>query len=681
MAWWLGAWRQTAIVAAPILAVVSYLTAAHGRDRADRMVWPNQADFLKAAGRTAVLGYGLAVLCLAGLDILHQVRLPQLVSPLVSNPIEGREALKGWLLSQGQNIYPAGSGYPRLITLYPPLYYAVAAGFAWLAGPGLWCGKLAAASGLALILVALFGLARRGAGSALVGIVAGLAFFITPEAGNGFVCKPDTWAFGLVLAAAWAFTAGRHEARPYGPMVLAGTLLALAAFAKQQTWPLAAGFFLYALAARVGWRRGIAFALSLAGAGLALGAAAYVLFGPGLLEQAVLFPGRMTALAGDNSLAAALARMREYASEHAALLVAYAGWLALCLIKRRLPLPDVLLLVFLPFLARTLMWGGSDANHFLFVSAVAALGAACLAGACLAGGPAARGVGCLALAALLPMNLTLTGLSRADFAPAPAPAEEAQALEARQTLAAIPGPVLMDAEGAYLFAGEPDFSRLRLYDAFETDIYDRLGLAPILDSPMAADIRGRRLARFVDSQVFISKSLLALRDIYYEPAERVGRYALYRPRPERAIVAVPVADRVAREDGGLTVQVTTAQNIRNWGSYIQAEDSNAPLELAYEAVSDTPVERATVTFCPRLTEPGQSVTVIAEDGHGRRTTLALFGYGDGKEGGEGWDNRTTVAFAPAGETFRVIFSLGGAAQLWLDAVHPLVFSAASRSIP
>lgn len=246
---------------------------------------------------------------------------------------------------------------------------------------------------------------------------------------------------------------------------------------------------------------------------------------------------------------------------------------------------------------------------------------------------------------------------------------------ARAILRATDGPVLLDTEGAYLFAGGPDWPRLRVYDAYETDVLDHLGLAPILESVMARDIRARRLARFVDSEVFVSRRLLDLLAIYYEPAEKAGRYTFYRPRPETAIVAVPVADRVARRDGGLTVQVVTARNVRQWGRYIQAAHPDAPLTLVYEATATAPLGRANVTYAPRLTAPGQTMTVTAEDEQGRELARSVHHVGDFANTGEGFANRVRLDFVPTG-TFRVRFDLSPGAQLWLDPAHPLVFAAA-----
>ena len=660
----LGNWREPLLAASPL----PLLALLFGRRR--DIPLPPGPDALFVRG---CLLYALAALVLAAVDLLVQVRLAELLSPLATNPIEGREALKGWLLSRGQTIYPGPDpAYPRLITLYPPLYFAVTAAFAALAGPGLLAGKLAALAGGAVLLLALFGLGRLAAGS-LVGCLAALAFFATPEAGVAFACKPDSLAVGCLLAACLAFAAGRARGSNR-LLAVSGALVALACLGKQQIWPLAAvfgaGLFVY----RLSWPARRAVLAGLAGTGLALAALSLLWFGPEMVGQTILFPRAMTSLAADNSAASALARISAYLSGHWPLVAAYGGWLFLCLLRRRLPLPDLLLLAFAPFLWRTLMWGGSDNNHFLFVSAVAALGAASLAGN-LAGGrrPAARALGVLVLAVLVPGIITLHRPAALSLARPKAALAEAEAV--RTALAAIPGAVLMDAEGAYLFAGTPDFSRLQLYDAFETDMYDRLGLAPMADSPMAADLIGRRVARFVDSQVFISQKLLSLLALYYEPAERVGRYAFYRPRPETALVAVPVADRVARQDGGWSVVASEAANVRNWGSYIQAEDPEKPLLLAYAASGPAPAGSAFVSYCPRLTAPGQTVTVVATTADGRELSRVVHGFGDFPERGEGFDNRTQFDFRPEGAAFVVRFELAGAAQLWLDAVHPLLIGA------
>ncbi|WP_300156679.1 hypothetical protein [Solidesulfovibrio sp.] len=659
-----GLWRETAL-AGGLLATLAGLVGRAGRGR-PRLA--GLGDLLALA----VACYALAALALGVLDGLHQLRLPQLASPIVANPIEGREAVKGWLLAHGGDIYPVGGAYPRLVTLYPPLYYLVVAGFSFLAGPGLWCGRLAALAGLGLLCAVLFGLGRRQAG-AIAGGLAALGFLVLPEAGHGFLCKPDALAVGLLLGGALALPSGRAETAGRARLVLAAALFAGASLSKQQTWPL--------VAAALGWsffvlsrREFLFFALAQV---LALGlgwGAALAFFGPGLVEQVVVFPQKMTALGADNSLAAALARLSRFAAEHAWLLCAYAAWLASCLRRRRLPLADTLLLAYLPFLTRTLMWTGADTNHFLLVAAVAALGAAAGARRWLSlGAPLPRLAGALALASLLPSLVTLNLPGPADLRPTPAALETVA--KARAALAAASGPVLMDAEGAYLFAGGSDWPRLRLYDAYETDVLDHLGLAPILDSVMAGDIRSRGAVRFVDSQVFISRKLLDLLDVYYEPAEKAGRYAFYRPRAAAAIVAMPAADRVARRDGPLEAVAAEAQHVGQWGRYIQSDAADAPLVLDYEAASDAPLGTASVAFCPRFTAPGQRLTATARTLDGRELGRLELGHGGIPETGEGCEKPARLDFTPPGQTFRVSFVLTPGAQLWLDPAHPLVVSA------
>jgi hypothetical protein len=655
----LGNWREP-LLAASLLPLLALL---FGRRRDAPL--PPGPDALFWRG---CLLYALTALVLAGLDLLAQVRLAELLSPLATNPIEGREALKGWLLSQGQTIYPGPTpAYPRLVTLYPPLYFAVTAAFAALTGPGLLAGKLAALAGGLLLLAALFGLGRR-CGGGLTGLLAALAFFAAPEAGNAFACKPDTLAVGCLLAGCLALAVGLTRGSwPW--LVVSGALVAVACLGKQQIWPLAAVFGAWLFVSPLTWGQRRAALAGLVGTGLALAGLSVFWFGPGLVGQTVFFPAAMSGLAADNSQASAAARFAAYLSGHGPLLAAYAGWLLLCLQRRRLPLPDLLLAAFLPFLWRTLMWGGSDTNHFLFVSAVACLGAASLAATLAAGSVWGRAVAVLILAALTPAGITLHRPSALALTPPPAAVAEAGAV--RAALAAIPGDLLIDAEGAYLFAGTADFPRLRLYDAFETDMLDRLGLAPMLASPMAADITGRRAARFVDSQVFVSQKLLSLVQLYYEPAGRVGRYAFYRPRPETALIALPVADRAARSDGGFTAAAVEAANLRQWGDYIQAEDPGRPLVLAYR-VSGPAAVRAFVSYCPRLTGPGQTVAVSAIAADGRELARAVHTFGDFPERGEGFDNRTRLDFPVQGEGVVVRFELGGAAQLWLRAGQPLL---------
>jgi hypothetical protein len=152
---------------------------------------------------------------------MRQTGLTDLVGPFSVNTIEGREAVKAWLMRQGQDIYSPLTGYPFLITLYPPFYYAVAAGMTLVAGPGLLAAKLASLAERGLMLAMLGALARRATGSFVAAVAAPAIFFLTPEATCGFLCKPDTLAFGLVLTAGFFFegaaNGGPGAGRALGP--------------------------------------------------------------------------------------------------------------------------------------------------------------------------------------------------------------------------------------------------------------------------------------------------------------------------------------------------------------------------------------------------------------------------------------------------------------------------------
>lgn len=668
-----GDWHGNAFLLALGAAVFFPLSAAlHVRLPRERPV----NSFGAKAVLAGVLFAFLFVLLAACAAKVRQTGLPDLIGPFSVNTIEGREAVKAWLMRQGQTIYSPLTDYPFLITLYPPLYYAVSAAMTLFVGPGLLAAKLASLAGLGVMLAMLYVLVRRGTGNWLLAMAAPLIFFLTPEATCGFLCKPDTLAFGLVLAACFFFEGATEGPKADRRLLLAAICQALAAFAKQQTWPLAAGFLIYGLAVPGLRRRLPRFLLVALLAGAVLAAVFFLYAGQELFSQVVLFPNRMTTLVNLNRTTTAWERLREYGLTHAWLLGAYAGWLLLCLFRRRLPLADLLALVSLPVLFRVLAWSGSDINHFLFLSAVASVGAVRLAAACLAAPPSIMGLGLVLLAGLQPVTLDLGSFSAADFTPKP----EAAALYAkmRQIVAETPGLVLMDAEGAYPFLGRPEFSRLRLYDAFETDLYDQLNLLPLLSSPIATDIRARRFGRFVDSDVILSPRLKSLLSYYYAPERRIGRYTLYGPRPEQAIVAIPAVDRRVRSDEGLTAAVVEADNVKDFGDHIEADDRNRPFRLVYEVRGRTAMETASVIVCPRIVAPDGAIGLALERGKGKEKPLIRFTWDDTKRSGEGWDNRSEVVFSPDSDVFRVVFTFTPDAELWLDEIHPLAILAAYR---
>ena len=668
-----GDWRTNALLLA-LGATVVFIADAFCRGRLRGGV-PAGRPLTTRIVLTGVLFAFLFVFLAACAAKLRQTGLPDLIGPFAVNTIEGREAAKAWLLRQGQDIYSPLTGYPFLITLYPPLYYAASAAVALFAGPGLLAAKLVSLAGLGLMLAMMYALVRRATGRRFLPLAAPLIFFLTPEATCGFLCKPDTLAFGLVLAACFFFEGAQAGPQASRRLTLAAVCLALAAFAKQQPWPLALAFPAYGLAVP-GLRRRLPHFLATALlAGAALAAAFYAYAGRELFSQVVAFPSRMTTLVNLNRTSTAWERLGEYGATHTWLLGAYAGWLLLCLLRRRLPLADLLALVSLPILFRVLSWSGSDINHFLFLSAVACMGAVRLGAACLAGPAPVMGLGLALVAGLQPAVVDLGRFTAAHFVPKP----EAAALydRLRREVAAAPGLTLMDAEGAYPFLGRPEFSRLRLYDAFEIDLYDQLGLLPLLTSPMAADIRARRFDRFVDSGAILSERLRSLLSYYYLPRERLGRYTLYGPRPEQAIVAVPAADRETRRDNGLTVMLAEAENAKPYVGHLECADPARPYRLIYDVRASGVVDTATVVVFPRILAPGGEVRVGFDAGDGERE-IGRFGFGNTKRSGEGWDNRAEVAFSPGADRFKLVLAVTPQAELWLDETHPLAVLARVR---
>jgi hypothetical protein len=669
-----GDWRTNALflaLAAMIVFILDTFPRIRLRDGglADR-------SLVAKAVLAGVLFAFLFVFLAACADKVRQIGLPDLIGPFSVNTIEGREAVKAGLMRQGQIIYSPLTGYPFLITLYPPLYYVVSAAMALLVGPGLLAAKLASLAGLGLMLAMMYVLVRRRTGSRLLTLAAPLVFFLTPEATCGFLCKPDTLAFGLVLAACVFFEGVADDPTASRHLTFAAICLALAAFAKQQTWLLAAGFLAYGLAVPKLRRRLPRFLLVALLAGAVLAAVFFLYAGKELFSQVVLFPSRMTTLENLNRISTAWERLREYGETHVWLLGAYAGWLSLCLYRRRLPLADLLALVSLPALFRVLAWSGSDINHFLFFSSVAAMGAVRLVGAFLAGPAPVIGLGLVFLAGFQPVTLDLGSFSASDFTPKPAAAALYNQL--LQVVAETPGLVLMDAEGAYPFLGRPEFSKLRLYDAFETDLYDQLDLLPLLSSPIAADIRSRRFSRFVDSDVILSTKLKSLLSYYYAPERRIDRYTLYGPRLEQAIVAIPAVDRKLRSDEGLTAVMVEADNVKVFGNHIEADDRGRPFRLVYEVRGRSVMETARIIACPRIVAPDGAIGLAFENSEGKEKALTRFTWDNTKRSGEGWDNRSEVVFSPGSDAFRVVFTFTPDAELWLDEAHPLAVLASYR---
>ncbi|GAB6037010.1 hypothetical protein JCM15519_15690 [Fundidesulfovibrio butyratiphilus] len=650
---------------------------------------------------------GAAALCL-GLWCLGRSLLVQgwgfiegLTTPLAVNSIEGREAFKAWLLIQGRNIYEGLGSGGGLITLYGPGYYALAGLSQSLFGPGLPQARMVSLAAALALVAAVYALVLQETRNRPGALAAALTLACAPLMEYGHFARPDMLAWAFFFWAAWALLRALRSGRT-GPAFWASLLLGLAAaLTKQQTWPALGALGLYALLkGRV--RLAVYFGLGMA---VLCGAAFWWLdlaTHGGFWAQNLEFPRRMAEITEMNSDASARERLRIYFSlnwREAVLIAAYA---LSALASRRLWVCEVLALCVLAPLYVVLRWTGAEYNHFLSVMVVAHLAAGALLARASAFPRVAASLAALVLAlAVWPIGDLPSSLAKMSADTASRAIKRAEL----DRLAQRPGLVLSDAESAYVFLGG-DLSRLRVYDAFETRIFERLGLFAAPDSSLGRGIVSREYALALVTPTFQPQGLISLLGLFYLPTATASGVTAFVPRPDTAVLAFdalsgpalggvasgmgPAADAGASpataREGAPRVQarIVSLENLDVEPGFVTADKRIGVGRLVVEIDSDADLASVGALFFPRIDQKSSDTVLelALDDARGSKTIWTLRG-GQGRTGWTPqWDVLARTRADCSGRSVRLVFTLRGAAQLWFDPTHPLVVLAdAARSAP
>lgn len=587
----------------------------------------------------------------------------ELSSPFISEIMEGREVVKAWLLTQNQGIYTDLSEYPLLITLYGPLYSLLAAASTLWFGAGVFAARLVSVlAGVALGCVT-GAVAYRRTGDIWAALAAGCAMLLTPTMAYAAHARPDVLVWLTLFSGMFCLLGAQRTPARAGPSFWGAALFfVLAAFSKQSTWVFiaaAVGFCLWRRELRsLGWRLAAVVAV---GCALCLAGAQWTTDGQ-FFRQTVLFPKRMSGLSSYNSFISAGERFVEFARSHWGLLVVF----AVSVWRRRARQMSLLDVVFLAGLASMIMvmrWWGASVNHFLGLMPFMIVECAALFAVLLRERHLAWAALCLAL--LVPPRFGLSLPSGPDPCGFDSERRDVAALEG--VLDGLDGPIIMDAEGAYVFLRRPVFPRLRLYDAFETDVYDQAGLWNLPESPLVRDIRSRRVAAFVDSRVFMSQDLAWTVRAFYREAARIGRYSVFIPRSDMTILGIPGVGSGC--PGEICLEVVAATGLKDWGNYLQPVAGSGELVLRGGAAHSIGDFR--VLFHSRFTGPGQGITVsYSQDGASWRMLGGL--AFDGKTPGTGFENPWELTGKVEGTSLYLKFELSGEAQFWVTPRRPVL---------
>lgn len=630
--------------------------------------WLDHLDEGLFLGLLAAILWSLA---LQGLDRLGQNALTALADPLQINPMEGREAVKAWLLAQGRPLYSDLKGFDYIVTLYGPVYYALTGLVMRVVGPSLAVAReVSLAAGLAA-LAAMGVLSARLSGRLLPALAVPLALCSAPLMEYAYLARPDMTAWALFLASlALVVPDKRDAAYEQTRLALAGLLMALALLTKQQTWPFFLAALAYLLLQGRARRLAIPYALYVAVAALAGLAALHVWTGGQFLFETVVFPKHMAALASGNSLDVALSRLKEFTREYRALLILFALYLVFAAWTRRTALPALLAILPLPLLVMALCWSGADKNHFFGLLLALYLAVAVLLGRVLT--LPAWG---LPLAVALLATLAPVRLSPGSLGPDQGRVDRHQAMARRilEEASQIPGPQLSDAEGAYLFLGRPEFSSLKLFDAFETDVLAQVGLWNPKTSDLARAIRQRRFPATFQATTHVDQYLSGMLETFYEPWLTVGSMVIRRPRPGRSVLTVDDFRPDPLISGPVTVRLADFTNLQLDGNayfdHIKRKTGDAEGRLTLLVESASFMGDVTLAIFPRMLDPNAVCTVVAS-GEGRESrswTLVRDKPGPASP----FEDRLECPLPGRGRSARFTVTLRGAAELWFSPDRPV----------
>jgi hypothetical protein len=605
-----------------------------------------------------------------GLDFSYRI----LANPLQVNPMEGRDATRAWLMVQRLPLYSSFSDYPFLCTIYGPIFYIAAAGADMLLGPGLLGPRLVSLVSLAVTAFFVGAITRRETGSVWAGLVAAILIVTSPNMEYGAFSRPDMIAWAFLFSATWLAVNHAHGPDRTGrASYLAAALTTCSFFAKQMTWPFIAVVWFYLLC-----KRRFAFLARYAGATIVSGTIVFLvlhLVTHGMyLVDTVQFPKLMAGLADLNKNEFAEARLLTFWNYNKYFIVVYFLGLLYRAVRHRLFLNDMMFIAFAPFLLIILRWHGAEYNHFVPMIFVMSIGVGELVAELARSGMAGKAAGLAVLALVLPIRFDAV----TSFDSLTASLAQNVRAHARLTerLDATTGPILSDAESSYLALNREAFNRMKLYDGFESGITDRVGIWDLARSKVASDIRARGFPTILASEAFQSPTMLSLLSTYYRKDEVIRHYALYKPRPDAAILVALTPDTLAAEDRGMGLSVRSIDNLKvDSNNHLAPATDGGAGEVTLVIESPSPMDHVRLRLNPRFNAASAENWLTMEtssDGQlfAKAATIA-------PPAGGSWTPIWGMVVSPkcdaqGAHRLFVRLSLHGETQLWIDAVHPLI---------
>lgn len=578
--------------------------------------------------------------------------------------IDGREAVKMWLLTQGRSMYPDMSGYPYLVTLYTPVYHSLAAlvALAATAGDVITAGHIVNYTGWLGLFCVMVWIIRRQSTSFAMAIIVPLAFLTGPYlAGYALHIRPDLLAWCLAFGAVGLFAA-KAEAGPSRTWPVAAAIVMTAAlFTKQQTLAVACGLVTVCLVRRASFGLCRRFAVLVGGLGLTAAAGLYWLTDGTFLLHTAWYPARLAADPSITNFDNAWPRLAAFCRTYWGLLALFLLALAEDLRRKNFHLLDWLVLIHVPFLIKLVSTWGADNNYFFGCMGLITLRVGIFLGALVATGPRHTALALTLLLVLLPAKpLPWAG---------PATGNDTKVDAELETLRQASGnrETLINAEGAapLLATNGPN---LFFFDATETQFFEKVGLWSFRDSQMAKDIAKRRFPVIIFNPTFLDPQILRSVQNTYTLAQQLPNYTIYAPKT--GLVHV-LADVLASSDDGQSVRLLRTQNLETgtgFGARFtgRLDGAAGPGEAVYTVSAPFVVQQGTLTLYPKVAVLGPDSFIEAAwsaDGVAYHPFLRYEGSA-ADNATSLFEPRLEAAFTPDAASFFIRLTLSGSAKLW-----------------
>ena len=600
--------------------------------------------------------------------------------PFETHGPEGKWAYKAWLLRNGQNIYPDLAGYPLLVTMYPPLYYALTALVMLVTGPTMLAGRLVSivatvALGLALAAL-LYQETRRPLPSLLIGALLIASPYLVQRAP---FAKSDTLALALGLWGAYFFERTRQKEQRSRLPVVAALLLAGAVYSKQTAATFALACVLSSVFRRTTLTRPfLVFAVTLLGSMTAIFLLLQLATQGQFYHHAIASAAQVTDAWGW-SASILEDHLQQFWSAYWGVFVIAAFGLVNAAMRRSAdanvlthPL-SLHLVVLVPFVWSLAGYGGGDINNLLPLIATAYW----FMGLVLARVERQswwRPVLVIALAiAPQAASMAAGGREQAALDLEARLQDEAQIAEIARS---VPGDILYSEDASvFLSSGKP-----QLADIHELAMYKRSGGAIPGLATLLRDIERRRFDIIITGNPPILEDLRPAIALAYEVDQTVGGYDILGPRPGYVIGITDLAVGPGPAQDEVAISEELRHNIEQsaYGPFL-APAAGGRGWITYRLEAATPIEELKVTSWPRVEPAGPASFVVCEwspDGNEFQELWAWPGDAAADASPLWGHSISGTADAQATTLLFLRFRLeGDNAQLWGDPTHPTVIQA------